>query len=431
MGVCALSKPPRKNRADVDAGSWGGFPKGEHIVSNKPSSHNAQVSDTFDWTNGPTILHEADAREIPLPDASVHCVVTSPPYWGLRDYGLGQWQGGDAECGHKRLAKDRQKEHGLTDRLPGTAAYGGNAEEPWPDGVCGLCGAVQQAAGIGLEPTLGEWVEHIVAVMREVRRVLRDDGTVWLNLGDAYASIGRSPKKESPGVGATQAMPRVEREVTWQAGGGHNFNWELPGGIRPKNLMGQPWRVAFALQDDGWVLRSSIIWHKPNPMPESVTDRPTNAYENIFLFSKSNKSLYWSHRDHGGTRVVPEADYRWKDASNGTEYDQEPEDFSGATIVCPECEGAGEIVHEVGQVDMFDGAPTLVEPCLHCLVCGKCGDEAQHPGLVHRWSKVNLWRSHDYFYDAEAIRTPSTEHRGGRLSLYLMRRPKRILTHRS
>ena len=146
--------------------------------------------------------------------------------------------------------------------------------------------------GIGLESTLGEWVANIVAVMREVKRVLRDDGTAWINLGDAYASIGRSARKESPGVGATQAMPKVEREVVWQAGGGHNFNWELPGGIRPKNLMGQPWRVAFALQDDGWLLRSAIVWHKPNPMPESVRDRPTNAYEMLFLLAKQGKYFY-------------------------------------------------------------------------------------------------------------------------------------------
>ena len=210
----------------------------------------------------------------------------------MRDYGLGQWQGGDAECEHKRLAKDRQKEHGLTDRLPGTAAYGGNAEEPWPDGVCGHCGAVNTPAGIGLEATLGEWVENIVAVGREVWRVLRDDGIFWLNCGDAYASTGRSARKESPGVGATQAMPRVEREVVWQAGGGHNFNWELPGGIRPKNLMGQPWRVAFALQDEGWILRSPIIWKKLNPMPGSQQDRPTSSYEYIFLLSKKGRYYF-------------------------------------------------------------------------------------------------------------------------------------------
>ena len=131
-----------------------------------------------DWTNGISTLYRADAREIPLPDASVHMVVTSPPYWGLRDYGLGQWEGGDAECGHKPRQTVAQ-----SSTLGGGKSSTSHQQEGWTSGTCGHCGAVQQAVGIGLEPTLGEWVANIVAVMREVRRVLRDDGTVWLNLG--------------------------------------------------------------------------------------------------------------------------------------------------------------------------------------------------------------------------------------------------------
>ena len=191
------------------------------------------------WTNGVTTLHQADARAMPLPDASVHCVVTSPPYWGLRDYGLGQWQGGDAECGHKNPL-----EPSVHSTLQNPHQGG---DMGWTGGVCGPCGAIQQPTGIGLEPTLGEWVANIVAVMREVKRVLRDDGSLWLNLGDSY---------------------------------------------HDKQLLGQPWRVAFALQDDGWLLRSAIVWHKPNPMPESVTDRPTNAYEMVFLLSKQGRYFY-------------------------------------------------------------------------------------------------------------------------------------------
>ena len=229
------------------------------------------------WTNGVAALHQADARAMPLPDASVHMVCTSPPYWGLRDYGLGQWQGGDAECGHVRLMmKD------ATSTLTGGNgnANSNHAAEGWPNNTCGHCGAVNTPAGIGLEPTLGEWVQNIVAVMREVRRVLRDDGTVWLNLGDAYASGtkgtgGNSPKQNShPGSFSPEPI---------------HLNMS---GLPAKNLMGQPWRVAFALQDDGWLLRSAIVWHKPNPMPESARDRPTNAYEMIFLLAKAGKYFY-------------------------------------------------------------------------------------------------------------------------------------------
>jgi DNA modification methylase len=151
-----------------------------------------------------------------LPEASAHCCVTSPPYFGLRDYGV--------------------------------------------DGQ------------IGLEQTPAEFVEQLVAVFREVRRVLRDDGTLWLNLGDSYSSGGNgsgpSGSKQSTNVGA--ALPPKHTP-----------------GFLPKQLLGIPWRVAFALQADGWFLRQDIIWSKPNPMPESVRDRCTKAHEYVFLLSKA------------------------------------------------------------------------------------------------------------------------------------------------
>lgn len=171
-----------------------------------------------------------------LPDESVHCVVTSPPYFGLRDYGM--------------------------------------------DGQ------------IGLEPTPAEFVRTMVEVFAEVRRVLRPDGTLWLNLGDSYSNGGRgsrAPDKENP----ARAMSVRPAD-----------------GCKPKDLLMIPARVAMALQDDGWYLRSDIIWHKPNPMPESVTDRPTSAHEHIFLLTKSERYFY----DHVAVRepaVVP----TWEDGS--------------------------------------------------------------------------------------------------------------------
>ena len=245
----------------------------------------------MNWTNGVSALYEADAREIPLPDASVHCVVTSPPYWGLRDYGLGQWEGGDAECGHKPRHTVAQ-----SSTLGGGKSSTSHQQEGWTSGACAHCGAVQQAVGIGLESTLGEWVANIVAVMCGVRRALRDDGTVWLNLGDSYSSGASSGFRAGSGRAdgiVTDASPRNRNGV--------NFP-----GLAPKNLIGQPWRVAFALQDDGWILRSAIVWHKPNPMPESVTDRPTGSYEMVFLMTKQGRYFYDaeavrapSGRDHG------------------------------------------------------------------------------------------------------------------------------------
>jgi len=161
-----------------------------------------------------------------LPDGFAHTCVTSPPYWGLRDYGH--------------------------------------------DGQ------------IGLEETPDAYVERMVAVFREVRRVLRDDGTLWLNLGDSYAT-GAGKVGDRPGGGA--------QGDGWQ--GAKTSPNRLPiEGLKPKDLVGIPWRVAFALQADGWYLRSDIIWHKPNPMPESVTDRPTKAHEYVFLMSKSPRYYY-------------------------------------------------------------------------------------------------------------------------------------------
>jgi len=176
-----------------------------------------------------------DCREVlpTLPESSVHCCVTSPPYFGLRDYGhLGQ---------------------------------------------------------IGLEQTPDEYVAQMVAVFREVRRVLRDDGTLWLNLGDSYGAAGGdiftgfNERYSGTGIDGKQTKmgdsAKAAGAIARQTG------------LRPKNLLGIPWRVAFALQADGWYLRQDIIWHKPNPMPESVTDRCTKAHEYIFLLSKSAR--YW------------------------------------------------------------------------------------------------------------------------------------------
>ena len=174
--------------------------------------------------NGGTIM-VGDCRESlrTLPDQSVHCVVTSPPYFGLRDYGVG--------------------------------------------------------GQLGLEPTPAEFVAAMVEVFREVRRVLRDDGTLWLNLGDSYASkpTGTLGSKITLGGGRDNQAAALGRPDK------SGF------GLAEKQLIGIPWRVAFALQDDGWYLRQDIIWHKPNPMPESVRDRCTKAHEYIFMFSKRPK----------------------------------------------------------------------------------------------------------------------------------------------
>jgi site-specific DNA-methyltransferase (cytosine-N4-specific) len=157
-----------------------------------------------------------------VPAGSFQACVTSPPYWGLRDYGVG--------------------------------------------------------GQIGAEPTVEAYLGRLVEVFRQVRRTLKDDGTLWLNLGDAYTSGGRTWRdrdKKNPARGMDYRAP-------------------TPRGLKPKDLIGLPWRLAFALQADGWFLRSDIVWHKPNAQPESVKDRPTRAHEYVFLLSRA-KTYFYDH----------------------------------------------------------------------------------------------------------------------------------------
>jgi DNA modification methylase len=212
-----------------------------------------------------------------IPDQSIQCCVTSPPYWGLRDYGTATWDGGDPSCDHQGKPMATRAN---VNKNTGTGNDVKNTEvrEFYKD-ICGKCGAKRIDSQIGLEQTPDEYVEQMVAVFRQVHRVLRDDGTLWLNLGDSYAgNTSRASNNGRAGFGN-------EREGVFTKTGD---------GLKNKDLVGIPWRVAFALQADGWYLRQDIIWHKPNPMPESVTDRCTKAHEYIFLLSKSAK-YYFDH----------------------------------------------------------------------------------------------------------------------------------------
>lgn len=268
-----------------------------------------------------------------LPDGLAQTCVTSPPYWGLRDYGVVPrvW-GGDADCRHR-----------------------------WSEGFCRRCGAWKGC--LGLEPDPDLYVSHLVSVLREVRRALREDGTLWLVLGDSFAANRsyqvRDRKRGEPGG----PLPAT-----------------VPGRLKPKDLVGIPWRVAFALQADGWWLRSDIVWAKPNTMPESVTDRPTRAHEFVFLLTKSRRYFY-------DAEAVREPDQRRR---SGNGYAR-PERLSYGGSEEPRGQdfewlgGAGRNRRSVWTVptQCFKGAhfatfpEALVEPCVlagtspsACRVCG-------------------------------------------------------------
>lgn len=234
--------------------------------------------DCLDWLRG-------------LPDGQVNTCVTSPPYWGLRDYGTAEWEGGDEACEHEPSQEWIDHNFNANSAFgKGAATQGASARTRWfkPDGSCPDCGAKRIDKQLGLEKTPEEYVAKMVDIFREVRRVLRDDGTLWLNLGDSYC--GGSGGGYSPNAPSNLAGSLSSRGAG-KAGNKTRGATRAPG-LKVKDIVGIPWMVAFALRADGWYLRSDIIWHKPNPMPESVTDRPSKAHEYIFLMSKSAKYYY-------------------------------------------------------------------------------------------------------------------------------------------
>jgi DNA modification methylase len=217
-----------------------------------------------------------DCREAlkQLDAGSVQTCVTSPPYYGLRDYGTAKWEGGDQDCDHS------PEQRGGRFATPVSAKQVSNTGSGTASARNCSCGAVRVDSQIGLEETPDAYVENLVSVFREVRRVLADDGTLWLNLGDSYAGSGVNDGSKNPGLSKAAQRGDAKRRPSHLEG------------IKPKDLIGIPWMVAFALRADGWYLRQDIIWAKPNPMPESVTDRCTKSHEYIFLLSKSAQYYY-------------------------------------------------------------------------------------------------------------------------------------------
>ncbi len=251
------------------------------------------------------MLIQGNALRLPLADESVHMVVTSPPYWALRDYGTAMWVGGEAGCNHSQ----KRRAGGGSSTLTGSQAGNNHDQEPFRD-VCGKCGALRVDNQLGLEATPEEYVANMVAVFREVRRVLRPDGVCWLNLGDSYASAWAVNRRSTIGADAPSLDERSNR---------------LSGALKEKDLVGIPWRVAFALQADGWWLRSDVVWYKPNPMPESVRGWRWERHR----IKVENSKHATEHDIRGGHKKMLE------DAS--VHQGMNPE-FLAVWVNCPGCE---------------------------------------------------------------------------------------------
>lgn len=250
------------------------------------------------------LLIQADARALPLSSESVHCVVTSPPYFNLRNYKV--------------------------------------------DGQ------------IGLEKTPEAFIAELVAVFREVKRVLRKDGTCWVNIGDSFAANGSSGSQGKTGQ-------RADR--TFTASG---IPKSIPSGLKNKDLIGIPWRLAFALQAEGWYLRADCIWHKPNPMPSSVLDRPTIAHEYVFLLTKSARYYYDQDavREKTGSEASPEEYLRALGSNGGADSDRFGKGYQkrSATLTHPlgrNRRSVWTIPTEASGWEHYATFPmALVEPCI-------------------------------------------------------------------
>ena len=257
-----------------------------------------------------TVLKRMDSE-------SVHCSITSPPYYGLRKY--------------------------LDDGSP------------------------QKRYEVGQEETPQQYIQNLVEIFHELKRVLRNDGIFWLNIGDSYAG--------SHGNGYKQSLQKTNGAYSSDM----NFNLAKKmnkdeTGYKPKDLIGIPWMLAFSMRADGWYLRSDIPWIKRNSMPSSVTDRPASSIEHVFLFSKSGDTQFWTHPTFPGIRLQPDPDYCWKDKREGVVLSKEPSNWKT------------EIRHDSnGEIIYKGGKPEL------------------------RYKRFNLWDGHDYYYDHIATMQPSSE----------------------
>ena len=249
-----------------------------------------------------------------LPEKSIHTCVTSPPYYALRDYGTGSWEGGDPNCEHEGVVLGNNRNFVYREGR-------GSNNSALDSGDCTKCGATKVDFQIGLEKTPEEFIQNLVLVFREVKRVLRDDGTLWVNIGDSYAGSGKGRNAD----GSHQEGGKQETNKGTIEG---SLNKTNAPNCKPKDLIGIPWMLAFALREDGWYLRQDIIWAKPNPMPESVKDRCTKNHEYLFLLTKSKHYYFDYEAIQEPVADASRKNYQNGSRSNGVNHDRNDNDMS-------------------------------------------------------------------------------------------------------
>jgi len=307
-----------------------------------------------------------------MPDECVDIVMTSPPYWGLRDYGIKQIFNGDEDCEHEWVEEKMTLQHENRNLITGTQEQAHKKRDTtfikkYDDkkaGLCQKCGAWK--GQLGLEPTPEMYIKHLTEIFNEAKRVLKKEGTLWLNMGDTYGGSGK-------GSGDDKPDPKFK-------GGGREITLTPDKLNKPKCLCMIPERLAWSLIQNGWILRNKIIWYKPNSMPSSVKDRFSNRWEGLFLLVKSSKPAYWTNRKTG--QLVA----------------KKPLGIKGQERIDWEWEKVGVVDKNIFNVRVRD---TDKERFMQ-----KASKEEKESYGKSKLKKVSLWNAHNYYFDLDAVREP-------------------------
>lgn len=326
------------------------------------------------------ICHDI-VKPFPLPDECIDVVITSPPYWGLRDYGVKSIFDGSPTCNHKwkdsayirnndKTAGKKQKTNkGSIDR-----------DTPVDNSFCMICNAWQ--GQLGLEPHPQMFIDHLVMICREIKRVLKKSGSFYLNLGDTYFGKPKSSYEKS-GLQIKNYGDRYSKQGYENRGDTYNKICNSSNWLQPKQLMLMPVRIAIALQDDGWILRNDIIWYKPNPMPSSVKDRLNNTFEHVFHFVKSKKYYYDldTIREPHKIESLERAEYGFNVIPRA--WEQEVIPVSGGKDVNIDCHPLGRNPGDVIRDSIHHGSSLSNKPTYYDQqIFPMCDPKGKNPGDV-------------------------------------------------
>lgn len=317
----------------------------------------------IELNKGKIKIYNGDALSVlkTIKDKEIQTIITSPPYWGLREYELEQpliW-GGDSDCNHEWETIKGTKAVGRDDEYYGGKQYSMSANKPkqtFNSSSCKKCGCWY--GYLGLEPNPELYLDHLMTIIDELWRVLRDDGTFFLNIGDSYnsAPAGNTKPRDQGGDGAGlfDYSPSKARVAHQDAGRKQSKTGKKLKNIKTKSLCLIPQKLAIRCQEAGWIIRNEVVWHKPNPMPSSAKDRFTVAHEQIWFMTKSNKSTHWQHRDGKVVWKKPKPDYIWIHKDTNEEHPSPPSTED-----------------------------------------------------KENWKRTNLWSGSDYYWDQDIVREPN------------------------